>query len=191
MSSAKPIYIRPMMFKELEAIRPEVFAETTTWVNYLIRLGLNHHLGLDPCDKLGKPTDKERKKEEKEVLPSTYIIDNKNKEKIKKWKFSDDQIATELSFCKFLVTRFWTVKSGSKSKEAFNLLNGEKGLVGIYRKYGMSIVQEQLETAIANQWQSITLKNYEAYGRPKIDSKEPVANHPAGRVFKDGRFIDE
>ena len=191
MSSAKPIYIRPMMFKELEAIRPEVFAETTTWVNYLIRLGLNHHLGLDPCDKLGKPTDKERKKEEKEVLPSTYIIDNKNKEKIKKWKFSDDQIATELSFCKLLVTRFWAVKAGSKSKEAFTLLNGEKGLVGIYRKYGRSIAQEQLETAIANQWQSITLKNYEAFGRPMKGQPEEPTKHPSGRVFRNGKFEDE
>ena len=191
MSSAKHIYIMQIMFKELEAIRPEVFAETTTWVNYLIRLGLNHHLGLDPCDKLGKPTDKERKKEEKEVLPSTYIIDNKNKEKIKKWKFSDDQIATELNFCKFQVTRFWTVKSGSKSKEAFNLLNGEKGLVGIYRKYGRSIAQEQLETAIANQWQSITLKNYEAYGRPMKGQPEEPTKHPSGRVFRNGKFEDE
>ena len=177
---------------EVESLQPEYFDSTTTWVNQLIRVGLNVHLGLDPCDILRKPNDrKEKNKKGSEVLSNTYSSNNINKEKNKKWKFEKDQIPKELDFCKDSVIKFWSVKSGAKSQEACKLLIGEKGLLGISQKYGQTIAQEQLETAIANEWQSITLKNYEAFGRPKTDGKEPVANHPAGRVFKDGRFIDE
>ena len=82
MNDSKPIKIRPKLFQKLEAVRPEVFTETTTWVNYLVTIGLNFHLGLDPYGRLGKPTDKEEKKKEerREVLPSS-IEKNIYKEK--------------------------------------------------------------------------------------------------------------
>ena len=191
MEQSKPIRIESTLLEEVELERPKYFGTTTTWVGYLIRVGLNYHLGLDPCGRLGKPNDTERKKEKREVLPIPYIEDNRiNKEKNKKWKFEKSQIPKELDFCKDSVIKFWSVKSGAKSQEACKLLIGEKGLLGISQRYGQAIAQEQLETAIANEWQSITLKNYEAFGRPKTDGKEPVANHPAGRVFQDGKFID-
>ena len=190
MEQSKPIRIESSLLDDAESERPKYFGTTTTWIAYLIRVGLNYHLGLDPCGRLGKPNDTERKKEKREVLPITNSSNNINKEKIKKWKFDKDQIPKELDFCKNSVIKFWSVKSGAKSQEACKLLIGEKGLLGISQKYGQTIAQEQLETAIANEWQSITLKNYEAFGRPKTDGKEPVANHPAGRVFQDGKFID-
>jgi len=185
MNEPKPIKIRPKLFQELEAIRPEVFTETTTWVNYLVSIGLNFHLGLDPYGRLGKPTDrKEKKKEERrEVLPSS-IENNIYKEKNKKWVFYESNIPEELQFCKDLIVRFWTFsKSGAKSEEAFNLLTGDKGLKGIFENYGRIPVKDQLEEGIANKWKSITLKNYEQFGRPKNADKEPVTNHPAGKVF--------
>ena len=191
MEQSKPIRIESTLLEEVELERPKYFGTTTTWVGYLIRVGLNYHLGLDPCGRLGKPNDTERKKEKREVLPIPYIEDNRiNKEKNKKWKFEKSQIPKELDFCKDAVIKFWSVKSGAKSQEAYKLMIGEKGLLGISQKYGQVIAQEQLETAIANEWQSITLKNYEAFGRPKTDDKEPVANHPAARVFQDGKFIN-
>ena len=190
MEQPKPIRIDSELMGEVEHYQPSYYKQTTTWVNHLVRVGLNIHLGLDPCDILGKPNDTERKKEKREVLPITNSSNNIYKEKNKKWKFEKSQIPKELDFCKDSVIKFWSVKSGSKSQEACKLLIGEKGLLGISQKYGQTIAQEQLETAIANEWQSITLKNYEAFGRPKTDNKEPVANHPAGRVFQDGKFID-
>ena len=191
MEQSKPIRIESTLLEEVELERPKYFGTTTTWVGYLIRVGLNYHLGLDPCGRLGKPNDTERKKEKREVLPIPYIEDNRiNKEKNKKWKFEKSQIPKELDFCKDSVIKFWSVKSGAKSQEAYKLMIGEKGLLGISQKYGQVIAQEQLETAIANEWQSITLMNYEAFGRPKTDDKEPVANHPAARVFQDGKFIN-
>jgi hypothetical protein len=183
MEQSKPIRIESTLLDDAESERPKYFGTTTTWIAYLIRVGLNYHLGLDPCGRLGKPNDKERKKEKREVLPITNSSNNINKEKNKKWKFEKSQIPKELDFCKDSVIKFWSVKSGAKSQEACKLLIGDKGLLGISQTYGQTIAQEQLETAIANEWQSITLKNYEAFGRPKTDGKEPATNHPAGKVF--------
>jgi hypothetical protein len=53
-----------------------------------------------------------------------------------------------------------------------------------YANHGETAVKDQLEEGIACKWQSITLKNYEAFGRPKNADREPVKNHPAGKVFK-------
>ena len=192
MEQSKPIRIESSLLDDAESERPKYFGTTTTWIAYLIRVGLNYHLGLDPCGRLGKPTDRKEKRTEErgKVLPITNSSNNIYKEKNKKWKFEKSQIPKELDFCKDSVIKFWSVNSGAKSQEACKLLIGEKGLLGISQKYGQTIAQEQLETAIANEWQSITLKNYEAFGRPKTDDKEPVANHPAARVFQDGKFID-
>ena len=171
---------------------PEIFADTTTWGNYLMRVGLNFHLGLDPYGRLGKPTDRKEKRERREVLPIPYIEENRiNKEKKKTFSLNSTPPPIHLEFCKDLIEKFWEVKKGSRSKEAYQLLIGSKGLGGICKQHGQNAVTDQLEEAIANKWQSITLKNYEAFGRPKNADKEPVTNHPAGRVFRNGRFVDE
>jgi len=187
MEQSKPIRIESTLLDDAESERPKYFGTTTTWIAYLIRVGLNYHLGLDPCGRLGKPNDTERKKEKREVLPITNSSNNINKEKNKKWVFNLEKIPEELNFCKDLIAKFWGVKKGSRKKEAYELLIGHYGLLGIRRKLGREegerAVKEQLQEAIANEWQSITLKNYEAFGRPKTDGKEPVTNHPAGKVF--------
>ena len=185
MNEPTPLRIRPKLYQEMKDEMPEIFTDTTTWGNYLMRVGLNFHLGLDPYGSLGKPTDRKEKRERREVLPIPYIEENRiNKEKNKKWIFTKEQIPFfPFKNYKHLIVKFWEVKSGAKSEESFKLLIGKKGLRGIYDSYGETAVKDQLEEAIANKWQSITLKNYEAYGRPKNAYKEPVTNHPAGRVF--------
>ena len=134
---------------------------------------------------------KEKNKEEREVFYTSKVDNIINKEKKKKWIFKADQIHEELEFCKDLIVKFWAVKKGFHTEDAFKLLIGPKGLAGIYTNHGQSAVLDQLEEGIANKWQSITLKNYEAFGRPKNADKEPVTNHPAGRVFRNGRFVDD
>ena len=138
-----------------------------------------------------KKTDrnKEKKEEEGKVF-YTSIEEKKNKEKTKKWIFNSEYIPKSLEFCKDLIVKFWAVKKGFHTEDAFKLLIGIKGLGGIYTNHGQSAVLDQLEEGIANNWQSITLKNYEAFGRPKNADKEPVTNHPAGRLWKDGGFVD-
>ena len=157
----------------------------------MIKLGIQTKFGgLTTYDTMKTDRHKEKKEKEREVFYTSKVENIINKEKTKKWIFTSNQIPNSLEFCKDLVIKFWVVKSGAKSEEAFKLLIGLKGLGGIYSKYNASAVTDQLEEAIANKWQSITLKNYEAYGRPKNADKEPVTNHPAGRLWKDGGFVE-
>jgi hypothetical protein len=191
MNEPTPIRIRPKLYQEIKDEMPEIFADTTTWVNYLIQVGYNYHMGLDPCGRLKTDRQKEKKKEEREVFYTSKVENIINKEKTKKWIFRENQIPQEFHYCKDLIAKFWAVKSGAKSEEAFNILIGLKGLGGIHGKYGQIAVKDQLQEAIAHKWKSVLLKNYEAFGRPKNADKEPVTNHPAGRVFRNGRFVDE
>jgi len=132
----------------------------------------------------------EQKIKGREVFYTSKVDNNINKEKSKKWIFKENHIPKSLEFCKDLIVKFWGVKKGFRTEEAFKLLIGPKGLNGISTNHGQSAVLDQLEEAIAHQWQSVTLKNYEAFGRPKKADKEPVTGHPAQRVWKDGGFVD-
>ena len=166
------------------------------FVHDMVALGIEtKYKDLTTYDTMKTDRQKEKNKEEREVFYTSNVDNNINKEKSKKekkWVFTKEQIPDfPFRSYKSLIVRFWEVKSGAKSYEAFKLLIGEKGLAGIYRNHGETVVKDQLEEAIANKWQSITLKNYEAFGRPQKADQEPVTNHPAGRLFKNGRFVDE
>jgi len=190
MSEPTPLRIRPKLYQEMKDEMPEIFTDTTTWGNYLLRVGLNVYLGLDAYGKLKTDRHKEKKEKEREVFYTSKVENIINKEKNKKWIFKSEYIPKSLEFCKDLIVKFWAVKKGFHTEDAFKLLIGIKGLGGIYTNHGQSAVLDQLEEGIANKWQSITLKNYEAFGRPQKADKEPVTNHPAGRLFKNGRFVD-
>ena len=158
-------------------------------------LGIQTKYGdLTTYDTMKTDRHKEKKEKEREVFYTSKVENIINKEKTKKWIFNSKYIPEELDFCKDLIVKFWAVKKGSRSKEAFDLLVGHYGLLGIRRKYGLKdgekAVKEQLEEAIANKWQSITLRNYEQFGRPQKADKEPVTGHPAQRLWKDGGFVD-
>lgn len=94
-------------------------------------------------------------------------------------------IPFELESVSSLIVDFWHTKKGKKTEAAFDLLMGEKGLNGIKKKYGEDAVKDQITLAIANEWQSITLKNYETFAKTKTSSwnPEPTTGHPAQRVF--------
>ena len=161
----------------------------------MVLLGIQtKYKDLTTYDTMKTDRQKEKNKEEREVFYTSKVENIINKEKSKKekkWVFTKEQIPDfPFRSYKSLIVRFWEVKSGAKSYEAFKLLIGEKGLAGIYRNHGETVVKDQLEEAIANKWQSITLKNYEAFGRPQKADKEPVTGHPAQRLWKDGGFVD-
>jgi hypothetical protein len=192
MSEPTPIRIRPKLYQEIKDEMPEIFADTTTWVNYLVQVGYNYHVGLDACGRLKteRPTKKETQGEK--VFYTSKVHNTRiNKEKSKIFSLNSTPPPIHLEFCKDLIEKFWEVKKGSRSKEAYQLLIGPKGLGGISKNHGETAVKDQLEEAIANKWQSITLRNYEQFGRPQKADKEPVTNHPAGRVFRNGRFVDD
>ena len=159
----------------------------------MVLLGIQtKYKDLTTYDTMKTDRQKEKNREEREVFYTSKVENIINKEKSKKWIFKENQIPDfPFKSYKSLIINFWAEKSGAKSEEAFNILIGLKGLGGINGKYGQIAVKDQLQEAIAHKWKSVLLKNYEAFGRPKNADKEPVTNHPAGRVFRNGRFVDE
>ena len=159
----------------------------------MVLLGIQtKYKDLTTYDTMKTDRQKEKNKEEREVFYTSKVNNIINKEKLKKWIFKENQIPDfPFKSYKSLIINFWAEKSGAKSEEAFKLLIGKKGLRGIYDKYGDNAVKDQLEEAIANKWQSITLKNYEAFGRPQKADKETASIGQAGRLFKNGKFVDE
>ena len=71
-----------------------------------------------------------------------------------------------------LIDSYWVVKPGAKSKQAWALLCGRKGVLGVKDKYGFDVAKAQLELAIANKWKSITLSNYEQFGLPRVIKRQ-------------------
>ena len=179
--------IAPELIKACEAKNPS-WLSTTSFVNEMISKGL---ATLDACDTLKVPNERERETKKSEgTLSNTKKVPNsinKEKENFKKtrFKFSPDLIPFELVSLSSLIVDFWHTKKGKKTETAFDLLMGEKGLIGIKKKYGEDAVKDQITLAIANEWQSITLQNYETFAKTKTTSwnPEPTTGHPAQRVF--------
>lgn len=174
---------------------------TTAFVNEMVSQGLKgvaKHVTL----KVPSGTEthkKERKKENKSdgTLSNTNRVSNsinKEKEIFKKtrFKFSKELIPFELQSLSTLIENFWYSKKGKKTEAAFDLLMSEKGLLGIKKKYGETAAKEQIELAIASEWQSILLKNHENFSVSKKPAwnPEPTAGHPAQRVFTASRGFD-
>jgi hypothetical protein len=192
------IRIAPELLQACQETKPS-WHSTTSFVNEMIHDGL---MAIDTCGTLGIPNDRETQKEKRgrEVLPiSNRVSNSKNKEKENsrktKFKFSRDLIPFELIEFTDQIEKFWKVKTGRKSEEAFNLL--VSNLIAIKKEYKEQVVSEQLDLAIAGgpkgPWSSITLKNYKTFG---IQNKggfqpEPAPNHPASRVFRNGKFEDQ
>jgi len=169
----------------------------TAHINMILE---NRKNGLDTCDTLKIPNEREREtKKEGGILSNTNRVPNsinKEKENLKKkrFKFSADLIPFELETASSLIVDFWHSKKGKKTEAAFNLLMGEKGLIGIKKKYGEDAVKDQITLAIANEWQSITLKNYENFCVSNKNKwpfdPEPPTGHPAQRLFTASRGFD-
>ena len=188
------IRIYPENYHYLNAEKPKS-RSMTAHINMILE---NRKNGLDACDTLKIPNGREREtKKEGGILSNTKKVPNsinKEKENLKKtrFKFSSDLIPFELIFASSLIVDFWHSKKKNKTEAAFNLLTGERGLMGIKNKYGEEPVKDQIILAIANGWQSITLKNYETFAKAKATSwnPEPTTGHPAQRVFTASRGFE-
>jgi len=188
------IRIYPENYHYLNAEKPKS-RSMTAHINMILE---NRKNGLDACDTLKIPNGREREtKKEGGILSNTKKVPNsinKEKENLKKkrFKFSSDLIPFELESASSLIVDFWHSKKGKKTEAAFNLLMGEKGLIGIKKKYGEDAVKDQITLAIANEWQSITLQNYETFAKAKTTSwnPEPTTGHPAQRVFTASRGFE-
>ncbi len=66
------------------------------------------------------------------------------------------------------IEKFWSVKDGSRSNQAWELFTTE--LTKIQQAYGDQVITKQLKLAVIGNgngtaWKSITLNNYERYGK--------------------------
>ena len=187
-----PIY--KSLLQECRDKKPE-WTSTTSFVNEMLARGL---ATLDTSVTLKVPNERERETKKSEgTLSNTNRVSNsinKEKENFKKtrFKFSKDLIPFELQSLSTLVEDFWYSKKGKKTEAAFDLLMSEKGLLGIKKEYGEDATKDQLTLAIANEWQSITKKNYETFSKTKTPSwnPEPTTGHPAQRVFTASRGFE-
>lgn len=91
-----------------------------------------------------------------------------------------------------LILEFWRVKKGSRGQTAWKLLITE--LTKLQERHGHAVVKEQLELAINAKWYGVVAARYEQFkapkgGRPAEQLDAP--KHPASRLFRNGRFVDE
>ena len=70
------------------------------------------------------------------------------------------------------IEKFWAVKDGSRSNQAWEMFTTE--LTKIQQAYGNQVITEQLKIALTGNgngpWKSITLHNYERYGKTTTGS---------------------
>ena len=145
---------------------------TTAFVNEMVSQGLR---GVAGHVTLKAPSGAETQtKEQKKENKSDGALSNRNK------------VSNSIN------KDFWYSKKGKRTEAAFDLLMSEKGLLGIKKKYGETAAKDQIELAIASEWQSILLKNHESFSVSKKPNwnPEPTSGHPAQRGFTASRGFD-
>ena len=100
MSEPTPLRIRPKLYQEMKDEMPEIFTDTTTWGNYLLRVGLNVYLGLDAYGKLKTDRHKEKKEKEREVFYTSKVENIINRKKRKNGFLEKIKYLNHLSFVK-------------------------------------------------------------------------------------------
>ena len=142
--------------------RPRLSTETEAKLN--ARLPSHHNkesfvndVLLNALDGYATMNTKENKKPSKETT--------KRKEQPNRQQPFD--LPQPLEDYKDLIHEYWGVKAGSKSKRAWALLIGSKGLGGIQTEFGEGVLVDQLERAIANKWKSIMLDNCIHFGHKR------------------------
>ena len=135
------------------------------------------------------PLREERIEREKEGLNESEANVHKGRKgerketKTKRYQFL---VPDALDWCKGDLTTYWKEgKTGKKTEHAAKLLFSE--VEKIASNYSQSIALEQIALATANNWESITLKNYERFGlAPNVSkqTKEPESKHPAYKDYK-------
>ena len=102
---------------------------------------------------------------------------------------TDRQIRENLNKHAELINAFWKIKKGSKSDNAWALLQTE--LTKIQEVFDDDRVEEQLQLAINGLWKGITLRNMQRFEEPSKKATEPEPKHPAYRDFTAERLERE
>lgn len=107
----------------------------------------------------------------------------KNCDPFSKRVISEDLVPAEISDCAALIVEFWAVKKGTRSERVWNRICDK------LRGWPSTQRHEALHRAIAAGWGDVFEPPVPRSASPN-QPPEP-SRHPAGRLFQNGRFVDE
>ena len=107
-----------------------------------------------------------------------------------------ERISDELFFCRDDLIKWWALRRAQHGKKAVGTEQAwtasQNALLSILRTYGQPVVADTVQAGLANAWRSFR-ESYAVLPRQLANGKpaQPEHKHPAGRVFQNGRFVDE
>ena len=128
----------------------------------------------EPAPRRGSSTSKEDSS-----IEVSFCLEPE-KPKAKSNPFKHAELHPELECARETFVRFGKAKKGDRGEHGAKL--AATGLRKIGEKYGWDVARDQLDLAINNRWNGISLSNYEKF-LPKAAANEPQHRHPASKVF--------
>ena len=106
--------------------------------------------------------------------------------------FAKAELPAELETARDTFICFGKTKKGDRGQHGAKL--AATGLKKIGEKYGWDVARDQLDLAINNRWNGISLTNYEKFlpkGATATQASEPNREHGTGRIFTAADFYGE
>ena len=120
----------------------------------------------------------------------TVSLSPRQEKQPKSAAFAATPLPAELESARDTFVQFGKVKKGDRGEHGAKL--AATGLRKIGEKYGWDVAREQLDLAVNNRWNGISLSNYEKFLPKATAAAQAEYNHPAYRVFTaENGFGDE
>ena len=124
-----------------------------------------------------------------EIATPPVSLSGRQEKQPKSAAFAATPLPAELETVRQTFVQFGKVKKGDRGEHGAKL--AATGLRKIGEKYGWDVAREQLDLAVNNRCNGISLSNYEKFLPKTATAAQPEFKHPAARVFRNGRFVDE
>ena len=124
-----------------------------------------------------------------EIATPPVSLSTRQEKQPKSAAFAATPLPAELETVRHTFIQFGKVKKGDRGEHGAKL--AATGLRKIGEKYSWDIAREQLDLAVNNRWNGISLSNYEKFLPKAATAAQAEFKHPAAREFRNGRFVDE
>lgn len=161
----------------IESQKPRALT-LTAFCALLIERGLDK--GAEMAKNLEQPGQAQAGLLPEIATPPVSLSGEQKKHEPKGSAFAHTELHPELESVRDSFVRFGKVKKGDRGEHGAKL--AATGLRKIGEKYGWDVARDQLDLAINNRWNGISLSNYEKF-LPKAAANEPQHRHPASQVF--------
>jgi len=163
--------------EHIESQKPRALA-LSAFCALLIERGLDN--GSEIAKNLEQPGQAQAGLLPEIATPPVSLSGAQKKHEPKGSAFAHTELHPELESVRDSFVRFGKVKKGDRGEHGAKL--AATGLRKIGEKYGWDVALDQLDMAINNRWNGISLSNYEKF-LPKAAAKEPEHRHPASQVY--------